>query len=1133
MMRKSLARVFCCVLLSASVLTTGCGGSDPEEPIPNEDRDAGTDGGSSDGGDGGGNPGEPNVEPDPDPDPGPVPTDIGDPKNTTKDSDCDGLTDAEEFANVYPGGLKTDPGKRDTDGDGIRDGVEVGRTSSVDPSCSFYPDKDPDTRTSPVKKDTDGDGIDDGMEDLNRNGARDPGETDPNALDSDGDGLSDGDEDKNKNAVVNAGETDPRNRDTDGDGLPDGLELAHGTDPLDPDTDGDSCSDGDEDRNRNGVKDGQETDPRVKDCAASVPDADFDGIPDEVELATGTNKDNADTDGDGLPDGVEDENKNGRVDSGETDPRLTDTDCDGLQDGPGRNGFLGEDANGNGKVDGNDTDPTNPDTDGDGLVDGLERGVATSAAPRKDCGYSGDTQPSTTTNPNDADSDDDGIVDGAEDANHNGQVDANELDPKNPNDGAPGTPAGQACRTNNLRPVTFKEENGADIRLALPATFKDANLVNIKSGDRTVGIIGWDDTKQVTLIAYKRGAVSGSTTPVGDEAGIRGASFNTATRDFSQTFTTWDGHAALAARYGLNNTTDLKTYTNTLVRSLVPNTTGALSGTAGVTGAFTIQAQYVHRSNDSVLVVLAITPTARYTEGQALFTLADTAGGSALAQFGDADAVQCELFTSRQAVVDFLFVVDDSGSMASSQLALANAATAVANKLSNSTLDWRLAMVTSSYTNSNEPNYNTVRGFTRNVNQFRAWLTEDSTCSGNQCTIVTIPAGTQPTTCTNADSKECWVNTDGAPAEKPLESARAAINFLKTPGGTADTRIRTGAKVVVVVLTDTADQSGDNTSIFTQYFNDTGTTQGVSNNPVDQVIQVHGIICPPENATDNTSTWCHTSEDPRNPKHLDIIQATGGVVGSIRDAASITTTINGIVDSVISSVGYRTQQPPIGASVKVSVAEVADAGLCPTAADLPRSRTNGFDVDGINRTLSFFGGCRPKTATTQAAVSYRYWVDRSTNVNGVPPPCEGDKHYDPSEADYCDGTLFCNRVSNKCECPADCGGVGGAPGQVCNTDPDVCAFGCTADCGGTCGTYETCNSSTCACTCVQSASCAAGYKFDPSVCACTCDTAGLNCGGTHQADANSCSCVCKPNCGGCPSNSACNPSSCACEGDIG
>ncbi|NMO16635.1 VWA domain-containing protein [Pyxidicoccus fallax] len=1130
-MRTPFRRFITCTLLAAT-LVAGCSGSDDPDAKPFVDAGIIVEEVPDSGGPPPDGEEDAGIDPDPDPDPGPVPTNQDDPNNPNLDSDCDGLTDREEFVNMYAGGLKTDPSRRDTDGDGIRDGVELGRTTTLNTNCIFRADGDPSTRTSPVKADTDGDGIPDGLEDTNRNGAREQGETDPNAIDSDGDGLKDNEEDVNLNGTVSPGETDPRKRDTDGDGLPDGLEKnTSGTDPLKPDTDGDTCSDGDEDRNRNGARDTGETDPKVADCAASVPDADFDGITDAVETATGTNKDNADTDGDGTPDGVEDENRNGRVDSGETDPRLTDTDCDGLQDGPGRGGFLGEDPNNNGRVDPGETDPTNPDTDGDGLKDGLERGVATAAAPRA-CGYSGDVHTPSTSSPVNADTDGDGIQDGAEDANQNGQVDPGELDPNNPNDGATNTPAGQACRTTNLRAVTFKDDNGGDLRLALPSTFRNANLVNLTVNGNSVGLIGWDDTKQVTLIAYKRGQVGTSTDPTADEAGIRTASFNTATRDYTQTFTTWDGFAALAARYSLPGTTDLKAFTNGLARSLVPNSAGALAGTAGAVGPFKMQAQYVHRANQSVVVVLAITPAASYTETGSLFTMADTAGGTALAQFGDTDAVQCEKFTVARPAVDFLFVVDDSGSMATSQQSLANAATAVTQKLANATLDWRLGMVTTSYSITGEPNSGLLRGFTRNVNQFRAWLTQNSTCGSNgQCSNVTIPTGGEPTTCTSR--AQCWVNIDGTGTERSLDSARKAINDLAATGGTPETRIRQGAKVVVVILTDTRDQSSNPVATFAQYFLDTGTMAGSSDNPLNQAIQVHGIICPPDGPrcwTDPNNS--NSYEENANPRHLDIIQATGGVYGSIRDAASITTTINAIVDSVIASVGYRTQKPPIGASMRVAVAEVTDTALCRTPGDLPRGRTNGFDVDGISGAVSFYGACRPRTATTEAAVSYRYWNDRTTNPNGVPPPCRDDPYYDANEADSCRGKLACSATTNRCECPADCGG-GGSPGQVCNTDPAVCDFTCAADCGGTCGTYETCSQATCSCSCVQTASCAAGFKFDANACGCVCDTAALNCLPEYQPDANACACVCKPDCGGCGPRTTCNPNTCVCEADIG
>ena len=52
----------------------------------------------------------------------------------------------------------------------------------------------------------------------------------------------------------------------------------------------------------------------------SAPDTDSDGIPDSIENTTCTDPNDADTDDDGINDGVEDANKNGTVDSGETNP---------------------------------------------------------------------------------------------------------------------------------------------------------------------------------------------------------------------------------------------------------------------------------------------------------------------------------------------------------------------------------------------------------------------------------------------------------------------------------------------------------------------------------------------------------------------------------------------------------------------------------------------------------------------------------------------------------------------------------------------------------------------------------------------------------------------------------------------
>jgi Bacterial TSP3 repeat len=182
------------------------------------------------------------------------------------DVDGDGLTTAQETA------AGTDPTKKDTDGDGIDDNIELGKTVTGTPITGANP-------TDPTKPDTDGDGLNDGVEDANKNGILDATETNPNKADTDSDGLSDG---------LEKGLTPT--------GTP--ITGANPTDPLKADTDGDGLADGVEDANKNGIKDPTETDP-------AKADTDGDGLSDAKEAQLGTDPTKADTDGDGVNDGAE------------------------------------------------------------------------------------------------------------------------------------------------------------------------------------------------------------------------------------------------------------------------------------------------------------------------------------------------------------------------------------------------------------------------------------------------------------------------------------------------------------------------------------------------------------------------------------------------------------------------------------------------------------------------------------------------------------------------------------------------------------------------------------------------------------------------------------------------------------
>jgi hypothetical protein len=379
--------------------------------------------------------------------------DLGETDPTKKDTDGDGLDDAWEVQYSVGTGegaaLKPlDPadGALDNDGDGLTN-LEEYKVVRLDKDGKTQPN-----RTNPRAKDSDGDGLSDKVEWLGKYlGAAPFAGSDPNVMDTDGDGLGDGVEDKNKNGLTDAGEPNPKKKDSDGDGLDDGVE----------------------DKNHDGKWDKTlgETDP------ASA-DSDGDGLSDGLEVNFyGTNPLQVDTDGDGLADGLETGQKGDADPKSATNPKAADSDGDGLGDGV-------EDVDHDGKVQPTETNPALADTDGDGLGDGLELGKA------------GDADPKTKTNPLSKDTDGDGLFDSTEDKDHDGKVGAGETDPGNADSDGGGTADGQEVLFDGSNPLDPSDDaagdadgdglkNGAEVKLGTNPKNPDSDGDTISDGDET------------------------------------------------------------------------------------------------------------------------------------------------------------------------------------------------------------------------------------------------------------------------------------------------------------------------------------------------------------------------------------------------------------------------------------------------------------------------------------------------------------------------------------------------------------------------------------------------------------------------------------------------------------------------
>jgi len=1002
-----------------------------------------------------------------------------DPENT--DTDCDAVSDAEERE------LGTDPRDNDTDGDLLNDGVELGRTTAVAGGCSTPRfDQDPATTTNPLLADTDGDGMNDGIEDRNRDGALAAPTT------------------------TEAQETDPANADTDGDSLCDGaIDVAP------------TCTAG-EDFNKNGRLDASETDPRTADV-----DTDNDGLTDQTELNLdpATDPNDEDTDDDGLLDGAE-------VLTHATLPTSADTDCDGLSDGA-------EVTAG--------TDPLVFDTDGDGLSDGVESGVTSTPDPGRCAGvFVPDADPTTTTDPIDADTDDDQVVDGAEDGNQNGRVDDGELNPQDNSDA--NGPVNAACAV-PIVPYLY-ERAAADILFATEPGMPPAQTFDLTHNGDVVGLSSFEADKRIFAFSLRKSPEGNNAT---EELATYEGRIGGLSAPLRQTFTTWDGFTAVRATYTFaDNGAGAPGRAAQVARRVLgenqnsPNVDVRFDGAADEVGPYRLGIVVVRRSDNTSIVTAVLTNQDQFfdTATGRDYRFEDLAGGTALAQVGDATAQQCDLDETREdQPVDIIWVVDNSGSMGDAQDAIVAARNAMVDVLERSTLDWRIAAVSSEYflrDPGSLPDFNNgiapdpLHGVCDYFDYFNNGARRSCICK-----FTTDPD----------NFSECIaaLGLDGSGTEGVHEPVKQAMESVYlNPAQDAAGKIRDDARVVVIALTDAGEQSFtvvNDEAVYSdindwiEFYSGGASANSWNPNRADEdPIILGGILCP-------FGVVCSGEQNETATMDLfwDVFGPLGGVTGDIADQGGngpncdnpnnagcvqfredIERTVVGIMDVVIGQVTpYELDRDPISSTIKVAVQTPVPDGSSCNYDDMPRSRLDGYSYDAATNRLAFFGDCRPPVGR-QMAVSYRTWIDLTQDPDGADQPCDGQ----------CQDPFVC--VNDQCLCPSDCGtGMPLDNQYTCNAT--TCEVECQADCGGACGAGEVCNTDSCECECP--ADCGGnspgdGFVCDPNTCEWTCAPDGCEgaAPGPNFVCGVNCTWECPEDCGqDIADTERCNPTTCEVE----
>ncbi len=398
--------------------------------------------------------------------------------------------------------------------------------------------------------------------------------------------------------------------------------------------------------------------------------------------------------------------------------------------------------------------------------------------------------------------------------------------------------------------------------------------------------------------------------------------------------------------------------------------------------SFRVLIQATYSTTGAELVAVGVSRAENYAVNQT--TLTSLINGTSIVPAGSTILAKTDTFTGAEdPKVDFVWVVDNSGSMKEEQTSVSNNAVTFFNLLNNKRLDFRLAVIATGSTGSN---LNTL-----NPGGSKAWELWGSSQDGSRWVYKTDNNAANRFK-QNVDS----VGLNGSGRESGIFFAERALGGAPSGITPVSPTIvpRPGAKLIFVILSDegdhyrcysggsfTSDSNVPNHCTGGVGFNVENNIFTQNNYKVYAIIGLHdGSLSNPGNLGEpgrcdsnpsNSSAPKANNVNNRDLTYYNLANATGGSSASICNTDYTTILDNIATQAAANSSSYVLTKIPIASTIVVKV----------NGSIVTQDATNGWQYNSSSNTIVFSGTAWPDPGAN-IEVSYSYLEGSTSMASG-------------------------------------------------------------------------------------------------------------------------------------------------------